>query len=109
MKNELGIEVKCESCLSGVNANTCCRYPEKDSSKIVSTNLCHFKPYSKECKFLYRPNENGLKEIISKQRQTISRLREEIKLLKQIKHIEFLKQITKERDALIIERIINEQ
>ena len=47
MKNELGIEVKCENCLSGVNANTCCWYPEKDSSKIVSTNLCHFKPYSK--------------------------------------------------------------
>lgn len=47
MKNELGIEVKCEYCLSGVNANTCCWYPEKDSSKIVSTNLCHFKPYSK--------------------------------------------------------------
>ena len=67
------------------------------------------EPNSKECKFLYRPNEIGLKEIISKQRQTISRLREEIKLLKQIKHIEFLKQITKERDALIIERIINEQ
>ena len=67
------------------------------------------EPNSKKCKFLYRPNEIGLKEIISKQRQTISRLREEIKLLKQIKHIEFLKQITKERDALIIERIINEQ
>lgn len=61
---------------------------------------------TKVCKFLYRPNEFGLKEIITKQRQTISRLREEIKLLKEIKHIEFLKQITKERDALIAERII---
>jgi hypothetical protein len=71
--------------------------------------VCKFVQNSKECKFLYRPNENGLKEIISKQKRTISLLREEIKLLKEIKHIEFLKQITKERDALIIERITNEQ
>lgn len=69
-------------------------------------DVCKFVLNSKECKFLYQPNELGLKEIISKQRKTISRLREEIKLLKEIKHIEFLKQITKERDALIVERII---